>query len=292
MNVEALLKKFLSSIISPESAESLAGNFESIGKLIAGLLAIFYVVGLIIFSLHYTSLHIRSIELFKVRYIFVGFYYLLFLFLNLLYPQLWLQSLWKKIGYLVVLLVIIILLNYESIASLSAWIYFRRVAPSHFLVELKELISTVLTLLALLLISISFSELFIKLARSANKAKPGAIFLVVIALFSNYSIFSRFLFPYIPEAMGGGQTPFVTMSFEKFPFENLPDALARDFPICSKELCFGRLVYTDGDSVFLQGPFWYSDEVYEVRRSDIITLHYGGELRMELIQNVEQFEFP
>jgi hypothetical protein len=102
MRLEDFFKKFLPSTVSPNSFENIIINFEQIGKICAGLLAVFYVVGIIISGLYYSSLNVRSIELFKVRYIFVGFYYILFTFLLLVYPNWWIKRLWVKIVYLFV----------------------------------------------------------------------------------------------------------------------------------------------------------------------------------------------
>ncbi len=38
---------------------------------------------------------------------------------------------------------------------------------------------------------------------------------------------------------------------------------------------FAKLLYMDGDSVFLKEPFWYSHRIYEIKRSYINAFVYS-----------------
>jgi hypothetical protein len=89
----------------------IAQEIETLGKIGAATVGLFYVVGLIIFGAYYSQLHIRSIELFKVRYLFVGFYYAVFLFMHLFLQHRYLKRWWLKVIYLAVLLFLLILLD-------------------------------------------------------------------------------------------------------------------------------------------------------------------------------------
>lgn len=275
MKLEDILKKFLPSTISPKSIESLADNIDRFGKIGAGLLALLYVTGLIIFGLYHSSLHIRSIELFKVRYLFVGFYYLTFLFLHLAFPQWWLKRFWQKIVYLLVMLVVVVFLNDVHMIYLTYLVdnwtsgtsYFE-FSPDH-----QSILNGNLILLVGIFLFTPF--LFGSAIRMAKSVKTKQLFLL-FALIFNYSVFTMFVFPYIPDAIGGGQAPIVNIVFDK----DVPYAVTNNFDISGNvpgfvsPYYYGRLVYMDDNSIFLQEPFWFANDVYEIQRDDIIMMRY------------------
>lgn len=281
MKLESILSKFLPSSISPKSIETFANNVEIFGKIIAGLLAIFYVTGLIIFGLYHSNLHIRSIELLQVRYLFVGFYYFAFLFLHLAIPVWWIKRIWLKILYLLGLLFWVIFLNPIHNTYLSYLVEKSASGTSYF-----EFKSTYLSVLHGNLIVLVFSLLLApialyvsitvpKLAKTIN-FRLGTIILVLFAFSFNYQIFIKNVFPFIPDGIGGGQSPIVHIVFA----ENVPYEVTSNFDIAGQvsgfvgDYYYGKLVYINNDSVFLQEPFWYAQYVYEIQRKDIIMLEY------------------
>jgi len=281
MILESILNKFLPSTISLKSVENLASNIEKIGKISAGLLALLYIVGLIIFGLYQNAQHIRSIELFKVRYLLVGFYYLAFLFLHLVFPQWWIKRLWTKIIYWLVLLVIIIFLNNANHTYLTYLINKSNSGTSYFRFKPGDIsiLNGDLILLVMMFLSVpwvfGYSIRLAKLAHSRGEQQITILF-VLFSFIYNCNIFTMFIFPYIPDAIGGGQAPIVHIVFDK----DVPYEVTTRFDMEGKVLgystpwYYGKLVYMDNNSVFLQEPYWYSHNVYEIRRDNIIVLQY------------------
>ena len=109
-----------------------------------------------------------------------------------------------------------------------------------------------------------------------KKGQPLFVLFILLAVALNYQVFTQFVFPYVPDAIGGGKAPIVYIVFE----ENIPYEVSSNFDIggrvagFSSPYYYGQLVYMDNDSVFLREPFWFSSDVYEIRRSDIIMLSY------------------
>src|SRR5262245_20565950 len=113
-------------IISPNTKnekpkQSFADKVQLIGKMLGGLLAFTYLVGLMIYTLHLYSMYVRSIELLRIRYIFIGFYFLLFLVIQLAVPFALLKRKWVIVAYLFILLFTIII----SDDSFLAYIQFK-----------------------------------------------------------------------------------------------------------------------------------------------------------------------
>jgi len=280
MKLEDTLKKFLPKSISPVSIESLANNLENIGKAGAGLLALLYVVGLIIFGLYHSALHIRSIEFFKVKYLFVGFYYFAFLFLHLFYPTWWIKKSPAKILYLFVALIVIVFLNDVNNTYLT-FVMDNWISGKSYFEFKNDHISVIngnlsILVMAFLLAKIALS-LAIKAKQSNEKSMQNISFLLIAsAIIFNYMVFTKFVFPYIPDAIGGGKAPIVSIEFNK----DVPFAITSNFDIEGKvpgytsPFYFARLVYKDNNSVFLMEPFWFSNDVYELQSSDIRMIWY------------------
>lgn len=281
MKLESILKNFLPSSISPKSIESFANNVETFGKIIAGLLAIFYVAGLILFGLYHSNLHIRSIELLQVRYLFVGFYYFAFMFCHLAVPIWWIKRIWLKILYLLSFLLLVIFLNpihntylsylIEKAASGTSYFEFKSSHISVLNGNLIVLVTSFILAPVALFVAVYVPKLI--------KIKQLRILFVVLVLFAfgfNYQIFTKNVFPFIPDGIGGGQPPIVHIVFA----DDVPYEVTSNFDLAGQvsgflgDYYYGRLVYIDNDSVFLQEPFWYANYVYEIQRKDIIMLEY------------------
>lgn len=287
MKLENILNKFLPSAFSPKSVESLANTIEFLGKVIAGLLAIFYVAGLIIFGLYHSALHIRSIELLQVRYLYVGFYYFAFLFLHLALPMWWIKRIWQKIVYLLVILVFTIFLNHVNNIYLSYLVSKLMFGKSYFeFKDYSDILNGDLIVLTSQFLLAPVALFFATVTNKAEKLRAVSIVLLLFALGYNYTIFTTNVFPFIPDAIGGGQSPIVNIVFDK----NAPNEvtsnfdIGRIFPGYPGKYYFGQLIYMDGNSVFLKEPFWYSNDVYEVQRKDIIMLNYKEYNPVELGQ--------
>lgn len=277
MKLENILTKFLPSSFTPKAVESLANNIEFLGKLGAGLLAIFYVVGLIIFGLYHSALHIRSIELLQIRYLYVGFYYFVFLLLHLILPFWWIKRTWQRLVYLFILLCFVIFLSrvnnlYISYLT-SKWFF--GVSSLEFQRYGDVLINGISLLAAQFLLGLFMALSATIFYKKENLRYPFILSLLTAIVF-NYNIFVRNIFPFIPDAIGGGQPPIVNIVFA----DNVPRVVTSNFDIVgivpdySSDYYLGRLIYMDDNSVFLKEPFWYSNEVYEIQRKDIIMLNY------------------
>jgi hypothetical protein len=278
MKLENILSKFLPASISPKSVERFANNIETFGKIIAGLLAIFYVVGLLIFGLYHSNLHIRSIELLQVRYLFVGFYYLAFLFLHLAFPVWWLRRIWVRIIYFILLLTWVIFLNPIHNTYLTYLFDKRTSGTSYFVFKPDHLaiLNSNLSVLILLFLSSVAAIFFSVVLFKVGKLRTVAIIFIVAALSYNYQLFRDNVFPFIPDGIGGGQSPIVHIVFT----DDLPDEVKSNFDLAGQvsgftgDYYYGKLVFVDHDSVFLKEPFWYSTRVYEIQRQDIFLLEY------------------
>ncbi len=281
MKLEQIIKKFLPASISPKSIESLSSSIENIGKSIAGLLAVLYIAGLIIFGLYQSALHIRSIELLQLRYVFVGFYYFTFLFLHLAYPVWWIKRIWIKIVYLFFLLFIIIYINPINNVYFNYLLMKWSSGASYF--EFKPdnitiLNNNLILLAGQFLFASGAIFVFKKVVKIDGLKKLHHIFIVfpLFAFFFNYQIFMNNIFYFIPDAIGGGKAPIVHILFN----ENLPYEVTSNFDLYShvsgytKNYHYGQLVYIDDNSVFLKEPFWYTEDVYEINRKDIIMFEY------------------
>lgn len=298
MKLEDILKRLLPTTMSPKSVEGIASNLEQIGKLSAGLLAIFYVVGLIIFGLYYSSLNVRSFELFKVRYIFVGFYYLAFLLLHLVYPHWWIKRFWAKVLYFLILAALIIgLLNFDRIRSLYFLIIYPIILPlpldgndAEF--EILAILKYFGAFLMLFFLSTIIFSYSLGMAENLGRKVSGRffVFFIFFAIALNYFIFATFFFPNIPAAIGGGQAPFVSIVFDT----GVSNEITKYFNVTSTESYFGRLVFMDNNSVFLQGYSLQKPDVHEIRRSDIIMISYGpsNEGMMEIIKMQQEILDP
>ena len=241
------------------------------------MLAVFYVAGLIIFGLYHSGLHIRSIELLQVRYLYVGFYYFAFLLLHLALPIWWIKRVWQKIGYLLILLIFTIFLNrvnnlYFSYLT-SKWIF------GEYYFEFQKYSYVLIRNLIVLTgqFFLAFAALFFAtVINKIEKMRPLFILLLLFAVGYNYNIFVNNVFPFIPDAIGGGQSPIVNIVFA----DNVPREVTSNFDIVvvvpgySGDYYYGQLIYMDNSSVFLKEPFWFSDDVYEIQRNDIIMLNY------------------
>jgi len=281
MKLESILSKFLPSSISPKSIEAFANNVEIFGKIIAGVLAIFYVAGLIIFGLYHSNLHVRSIELLQVRYLFVGFYYFAFLFLHLAVPVWWIKRIWLKILYLLILLTWVIFLNPIHNTYLSYLVEKSASGTSYFQFSSNQLSNLNLNLIVLVMlfliapIAVFIAVIFSKFTKTVNLRWFIVVF-VTFAFSFNYQVFAKNVFPFIPDGIGGGQSPIVHIVFA----DNLPYEVTSNFDLEGQvsgfvgDYYYGKLVYVDNDSVFLKEPFWYAQYVYEVQRKDIILLEY------------------
>lgn len=282
MKLETILSKFLPSSISPKSIQDFANTIETFGKIVAGMLAIFYVTGLIILGLYHSGLHVRSIELLQVRYLFVGFYYFAFLFLHIAYPVWWIKSIPLKLIFVFMFLAFVIFLNpihstyFGYLADKSA------LRTSYY--EFQPLHITILngnlSALSIGFISTPLAMfLFVTLSKSSNAKifSPILIAIVLFVLSFNYQIFTKNIFPFIPDGIGGGKSPIVHIVFA----DSVPYDVTSNFDLVGQvsgfvgNYYYGQLVYVDNESVFLKEPFWFADTVYEIQRKDIIMLEYA-----------------
>lgn len=281
MKLESILSKLLPSSISPKSIESFANSIETIGKITAGLLAVFYVVGLVIFGLYHSKLHIRSIELLQVRYLFVGFYYFVFLFLHLAVPVWWIKRVWLKIVYLSIFLIGVVFFNPVNNTYLNFLFSKKILGTSYF--EFKSdyfsvLNGNIIVLIISFLIApiLIFASTQITKIIKTEKLRPVLIGFVLFALNYNYQIFTNNIFPYIPDGIGGGESPIVHIVFA----DNVPFEVKDNFDLEGRvsgfvgDYYYGKLIYIDNDSVFLKEPFWYAKDIYEIQRKDIVMLEY------------------
>lgn len=283
MKLESILSKFLPSSMSPKSIENFANNIETIGKIAAGLLAVFYVAGLVIFGLYHSKLHIRSIELLQVRYLLVGFYYFAFLFLHLAVPVWWIKRIWQKIIYLFVFLTWVVFFDPINKTYINSIISDKILGSSYYEFR-SEYISVLNGSIIMLIISFLIAPIIIFFSVNvgkrinSEKLSPILIVFILFALSYNYQIFTQNIFPYIPDGIGGGEEPIVHIVFA----ENVPYEVADNFDLQGRvsgyvgDYYYGKLVYIDDNSVFLKEPFWYSSDVYEIQRKDIIMLNYTG----------------
>jgi hypothetical protein len=290
MKFEDVIRKFLPKTFSPASIESIAKTLESFGKTGAGILAILYVVGLIIIGLYNSSLHIRSVELFKVKYLFVGFYYFTFLFLHLIFPKWWSKKVTARVLYLLLIFTIIIFLNEVNnrylVFILENWIY----GNSFF--DFKKIdIYAINKNFGVLAIVFIFANIIFSTAIKTKKENGESVssvnfWLITLAVILNYFTFIKFVFPNIPDTIGGGKAPIINIEFS----ENVPQAITGNFDN-SDELgapfpyYLARLIYKDGDTVFLSGLDWLTDDVFELKSSDIRMIRYIGFNPLEMGQS-------
>jgi len=93
-----------------------------------------------------------------------------------------------------------------------------------------------------------------------------------LAIGATASAFIGSIFPTVPEAIGGGKPPIVHIQFS----DNVPIDVKLDFDISrqvegySEPRYYGRIVHMDGSSVFLKDVFWYSGQVDEINRDQIV----------------------
>lgn len=269
------------------SVSDILKHSETIGKLGTTILGVFYVAGIIVFGAYYSNLHIRSIELFRVRYFFVGFYFCLFLYLFFVFPQFNIKRAWAKILYYIVFVIFFVLIdNAVSVYVnhlLSVWItgetYFKFTPSQISIIWGRGVITISLSISTLLSYgySISFfnqaSKQIFQEKISSNKAQ--AYIFLVASFILGLSLFINSIFPNIPDALGGGKAPLVSLEFKK----TTPYSTTINFDISASSKLeiyphWARLVYVDSDSLFLQSAFWFSDEVYEVPRDDVELIRY------------------
>lgn len=261
----------------------LAAKLESIGKLSAIAVAILYLIGLLIFGLYYSGLHIRSIELFRVRYIFVGFYFVLLTLVHLVIPQFFLKRWWLKILYVLFMPIPLIMLDevfrryiqykLQRWASGSSPLQF---SPVEIQIVTGNLIALVASALASPPVFFLVPPAFRYVYSAARRLAPLALGLLLFVLANECSIFITFMFPNIPEALGGGSSPIVQIEFN----EKTPYSIKSTFDISIKahypgSPYWGRLIYSDGGSLFLKEAAWYSTNVYEIKREYVDSLQYS-----------------
>ena len=283
MNLEKLLSNLVFGTSEPPLPFKKFGEkIETYGKIGAGILALFYMAGLIIISFYHSTLHIRSIDLFRVRYLFVGFYFFVFLFLHLFFQYRYLKNWWLKIIYFGLFLLILAFWtdanNYYFSSLFSIW----RTGTSYFKfepVQIQIITGNLITTLGSAVVApISFTfAIFAYNSKIKQKViRISALFLLFFAIQISYSIFTNYIFPNIPEALGGGKPPIVRITFS----DNVPESVKFNFDISNRvrgylgSAYYARLVYVDDKSIFLQEAPWYSTWVYELKRDQIEMLRY------------------
>lgn len=260
--------------------KEIAQDVETMGKWGVAILGALYVIGLVIWDAYFSGLNIRSIELLKVRYLFVGFYFYFFTAAHLLVPHKYIKQRWLRIVYVFIFSFSLVWLDDVFAAYLGNLVNTWLIGKSYFRLppELAlYVVGSLLTLFAAaLFLPVAFNITFRRFKQNKFGRVAGLIFLFFLCF--EYGIFAHWLFPNIPEVMGGGKPPVVRLEFSN----DAPYSVTNNFDVSKVAeyykgvgpVYYAKLIYVDDSSVFLQEAFWYSKKVYELRREQVELLAY------------------
>lgn len=271
------------------SLAGIAEFAEKLGKIAAVGTGLLYVLGFLIYANYYSALHIRSFELLQTRYFFAAFYYFAFLAIHLVVPWSLLNRWWSRTIYGLILSVVLIFFNEVNQLYLQSKIEIAYKGSSYFNFTPTE--SSIIVPNAILLLFgtlgsvliFGLAKKFWQLTTSSENLEPSehkrarllAAGLLVGALWLNWQVFARSVFPNIQEPLGGGRPVIVKLEFQ----DDVPLSMKLGFntmegqPKSDPEY-YAQLIYMDDKSVFLKEPNWFTDSVYEFRREQILALQY------------------